>query len=252
MFNKKTILAGKLGAIAISATMVVVGGIFPTISYANQTEIPVEANKISTIHLVNPELSDNEITTIIKDYATEEGLSYENALSIFYNEAVEEKTELANNIKSRANTKANQALGSANYKGDVFYSKAWTGINHGHSGIYYNKANVIHAPGPGKSSKLQSAKDKLGLKGGIQIQYVNTSQANRDKAANYAYNKLRNKPYDTNFISNKKTTTKLNCSGLVWNAYKKSVNIDLDKNGGLGVYPADIRDSSKTVTYKKL
>jgi len=30
------------------------------------------------------------------------------------------------------------------------------------------------------------------------------------------------------------------------------VNIDLDKNGGLGVYPADIRDSSKTVTYKKL
>lgn len=44
----------------------------------------------------------------------------------------------------------------------------------------------------------------------------------------------------------------LNCSGLIGQAYKKSVNIDLDSNGGLAVYPSNIRDSKYTVTYKSL
>lgn len=53
---------------------------------------------------------------------------------------------------------------------------------------------------------------------------------------NHAYNKLRGKEYDINFAFNKNNTNKLNCSALVWFAYDH-VNIDLDKNGGPGVYP---------------
>jgi hypothetical protein len=52
------------------------------------------------------------------------------------------------------------------------------------------------------------------------------------------------------FAANKITMSKLNCSSLVWRAYKH-VNIDLDSNGGPGVYPADIRNSRFTSTYER-
>lgn len=44
----------------------------------------------------------------------------------------------------------------------------------------------------------------------------------------------------------------MNCSQLVWVAYMEAAGIDLDSNGGPGVYPYDIRDSSYTVTYQWL
>ena len=71
---------------------------------------------------------------------------------------------------------------------------------------------------------------------------VKTSQTKRNKAGSYAYNKLRGKKYSANFAVNKKTgSAKMNCSQLVWAAYKASVKIDLDGNGGLGVYPYNTR-----------
>lgn len=48
------------------------------------------------------------------------------------------------------------------------------------------------------------------------------------------------------------TGTTMNCSQLVWAAYMKSLNVDLDGNGGNGVYPGDIRDSPHTITYQTL
>ena len=84
-------------------------------------------------------------------------------------------------------------------------------------------------------------------------QYVKTTTASRNKAAGHAYKKLRNKSYNLNFAFNKSTTSsKMNCSQLVWAAYKASTKIDLDGNGGPGVYPYNIKDSSKTKTYKTL
>jgi hypothetical protein len=43
-----------------------------------------------------------------------------------------------------------------------------------------------------------------------------------------------------------------NCSKLVWGAYLLKAGLDIDKNGGAGVYPRDMRDSGHTVTYKTI
>jgi uncharacterized protein YycO len=37
-----------------------------------------------------------------------------------------------------------------------------------------------------------------------------------------------------------------NCSKLVWSAYKLKAKINLDDDGGTGVYPRDVRDAKET------
>ena len=93
---------------------------------------------------------------------------------------------------------------------------------------------------------------------------VSTSSSNVSAAAAWPYNNVPvNTPYDYDFVNNKSdyyyVTDELgnvygpysegdayNCSELVWKAYKKAASIDLDGNGGLGVYPNDIKNSSLT------
>ncbi|WP_301107544.1 YiiX/YebB-like N1pC/P60 family cysteine hydrolase [Sporosarcina sp.] len=253
MRKKKWLQKGSAGLIAI---MMVTGGAFPLSASAN--EDLKSKKKLSTIVSVNRELSIDEVNLLVQEYALSEGITESESLDSFYEEALVQQIEQKhNNLPSseedeysvQSVTNANQAPGVSRYKGDVMYSKAWTGVNHGHSAIYYTKSTVVHAPGISSKSRAESANNKIGLKNGIQIQYVDTTQTNRNKAADYAYTNFRNKPYDKSFASNKKTTTKLNCSGLVWNAYIKTAKVDLDGNGGPGVYPSNIRDSSKTVTY---
>lgn len=71
---------------------------------------------------------------------------------------------------------------------------------------------------------------------------VATSYSTQVKAADYARVHLTGKRYNNNFAWNKGSNIDtLNCSELVYKAYKRSVNIDLDFDGGLGVYPVDIR-----------
>ena len=63
---------------------------------------------------------------------------------------------------------------------------------------------------------------------GKDVSYIDTKQANRDKAANHAYNKFRDMPYDTNFYDNKDNSNgKLNCSELVWKMYRDALGIEL-------------------------
>lgn len=58
------------------------------------------------------------------------------------------------------------------------------------------------------------------------------------------------KGYDANFSDNKKNTVannkRMNCSELVWKAWKFKKNVDLDSNGGPGVYPNNIKNSNRT------
>jgi uncharacterized protein YycO len=82
---------------------------------------------------------------------------------------------------------------------------------------------------------------------------VQASISTQAKAADYAYRYMRGKPYSKNFYWNKGgDISDLNCSELVYKAYKRSVNIDLDGDGGLGVYPKDILNSPKTTTYQTI
>jgi len=141
-------------------------------------------------------------------------------------------------------------LGTAARKGDVFTAPATTlGIAHGHSGIYYTTATVIEAPGLGRVVK-KTAASSITVGAGAHKLYVITTQSKRDAAADWAATKL-GLNYNPFFADNKNIEDDVyNCSQIVWAAYMKKAAIDLDDNGGSAVYPVDIRDSSKTTSYK--
>jgi len=54
--------------------------------------------------------------------------------------------------------------------------------------------------------------------------------------------------YSFNFATNRTTGHygNKNCSKLIWSAFKFKAKIDINKNGGLRVYPRDVRDSGYT------
>ncbi|SMD19948.1 YiiX/YebB-like N1pC/P60 family cysteine hydrolase [Lentzea albidocapillata] len=139
-------------------------------------------------------------------------------------------------------------VGNSRYKGDIFHSYAKTVVPHNHVGIFYTTKIVVEAPGPKSLSQARTAAT-LNKCGPVYKMYVKAKQTTRNKAANYAYNSLRGKSYDLDFAINKTNTAlRLNCSELVWRAYKHA-GIELDSNGGPGVYPDNIKDDSSTVIY---
>ncbi|MFV0499865.1 MAG: hypothetical protein ACK5NF_07590 [Bacilli bacterium] len=75
------------------------------------------------------------------------------------------------------------------------------------------------------------------------------SEATREAVVSWAASKEK-RPYDFDFANNKQFTAaedlKYNCSELVWKAWKTKAGVDLDSNGGSGVYPNNIKDSSRT------
>ncbi|MBR1693325.1 MAG: hypothetical protein IJ711_11225 [Lachnospiraceae bacterium] len=75
------------------------------------------------------------------------------------------------------------------------------------------------------------------------------SSATRNKVADWAKKQV-NKKYDYGFADNKQNNSasnkKFNCSELVWKSWKFTANVDLDSNGGKGVYPNNIKDSNRT------
>jgi hypothetical protein len=142
-------------------------------------------------------------------------------------------------------------VGNSRYKGDIFHSYAKTVVPHNHVGIFYTTKTVVEAPGPTSRSQARTAAT-LNKCGPVLKMYVKAKQTTRDKAANYAYNELRGKFYDIDFNNNKTNTSLLlNCSELVWRAYK-AVGIELDANGGTGVYPNDIVLDDSTIVYSIL
>lgn len=139
-------------------------------------------------------------------------------------------------------------VGNSRYKGDIFHSYARTVVRHNHVGIFYTTKIVVEAPGPKSLSQARTAAT-LNKCGPVYKMYVKAKQSTRNKAANYAYNELRGKSYDTDFAINKiNSTLRLNCSELVWRAYKHA-GIELDNDGGTGVFPNDIKDDASTVIY---
>jgi uncharacterized protein YycO len=154
---------------------------------------------------------------------------------------------------SGGDCKEKKTVGNARNRGDIFHSHAKTADwDHDHVGMYYTTKTIVEAPGAGSKSKAVTA-STLKKCGPIVKMYVKAKQSSRDKAADYAYKHFRGKSYDLNFAGNKASSNDyLNCSELVWKAYKYAVDIELDKNGGPGVYPDDIRDDGSTVTYQTI
>lgn len=138
-------------------------------------------------------------------------------------------------------------------KGDVFFETASTiGIPHGHVGIYYTPDFIVESvPSTGvRKVKLIDKRVDSGSKI-LTLKKEYASSAARSAAADWANTRIGEK-YSYNFATNRLTSCSgdKNCSKLVWCSFKEKVNIDIDQDGGLGVYPIDIRDSSMFITLK--
>ncbi|MEW6918784.1 YiiX/YebB-like N1pC/P60 family cysteine hydrolase [Trueperella pyogenes] len=151
--------------------------------------------------------------------------------------------------RSGAKPSDDKGIGMARHRGDVFYTPSKSfGINHGHSGIYSYPQWIVEAlPGKGVAEHFYA---EVKVSSGAHKQSVSTSQGNRNRAANRARDFI-GKWYSPNFAFNKTANGPMNCSQVVWAAYKTATGIDLDSNGGHGVYPSDILNSRYTVTYQR-
>lgn len=165
------------------------------------------------------------------------------AAKIMYEELLEQK-KLSEVEKSNVSLFSTQILNSS-AQGDIFYETASTsGIAHGHVGIYYGTDSIVESVTSGVRRIARITK-QVGP-GARILRVSNTSVTQKNNAAKWANTQV-GQSYSYNFATNRSTscTGAKNCSKLVWCAYKETMNIDLDRNGGLGVYPKDIRDHSR-------
>ena len=163
-------------------------------------------------------------------------------------------------IEEVTNNKINTSRSSYNYTslgtalpGAIFYTPAVTsGINHGHVGIYVSNDKIAEAPGSNYYTRVIESRFVTVVQNETDI-YIVSSATNSQKlgAADWARElALLSRPYNDAFWANKscETTDNYNCSQLVWCAYNAITTINLDYNGGFGVYPNDII-SSNNLTY---
>ncbi len=178
------------------------------------------------------------------------------ALGRSLREAVEQALREAGDNSSRSTPRDdNDAvhLPPARRAGDIFYSDAATGVGrvqyeHGHNGIFVNVEDTIQALDPEQGVRLVLGASSKGVFNPI-MEEVHTDDAKRAKAAAYARTRVGS-GYNKDFAFNRRDwkdgeAGTYNCSQLVWASYMNASNagIDLDKDGGWGVWPKDIRDS---------
>lgn len=124
-----------------------------------------------------------------------------------------------------------------------------------HVGLYRKSTQIIEAIGKGVKTRNVGVQQEYPFKIYKVMKKDNSgrySKNNRKAVAAWAYAQL-GKPYDVDFSDNKRNNAgqnwSFNCSELVWKAWRFNgkVNPDLDSNGGLGVYPNNIKNSNRTV-----
>lgn len=232
---------------------------------AVNTSAATQSPLVAELMRYNPNMTSAQIQEQAQEIADEYGISAEEVMQIQLDEvraATQPVAEVSdgkllggveNQVMSSSSggEGAKVVLPNASYKGDIFWTPARTaGIAHGHVGIYTDSKTIVEAVGTGQVSRMVEAKN-VRVAEGSKLMYVNTTQATRNQAAQYS-TQMVGKPYNNNFFYNHKVDDdSYNCSQLVWAAYKKT-GLDLDSDGGWGVYPNDILNSNKTVTYRTL
>lgn len=252
------------GLFALTAlTFTCMSGITPA-----GAETTFEQNLDYIVTSVGAEANDQAIRTEmlegLQEYAQEQGLTLEQAAQQVADESRSYSTNTFPN-ETAGSSHAGQAnlnsgggarkvaMNASRYIGDVFYSSNSTaGIQHGHNGIYYRTTHYVEATGFKEGITKVYAGAPVAPAPAYKY-YVgwNRQSPNKIKAANFALAQV-GKGYNGAFFNNKKIVSNTyNCSQLVWAAYKSTdPNVDLDSNGGPGVYPADIAKSHWTTWYE--
>lgn len=210
-----------------------------------------EVTNIDRLLDLQPGLSREELMEGIEETAKSMGKSETEVIDLALNELEQTIAEEQGESRLRGGSSGARYLTSADRKGDIFYTPSSTlGIQHGHVGIYYAKNRIVESiPSTGVRNITHTSRN---VEKNAVMQLVNTTQAKRNAAADWANSRVGKDAYSYNFVTNRQTahTGAKNCSKLLWSAYIQKAGIDIDRNGGTGVYPIDIRDSSYTRTYK--
>lgn len=148
-------------------------------------------------------------------------------------------------------SQGDQRLVRARQVGDAYYTPSRTGVvDHGHVGLY-TAVDQITEITAGRRVYTIPYHGRWVQRRSVLFE-VRASAAERADAAAWALSRVGVDPYSYNFATNRLTghVGAKNCSKLVWSAYRATAGLDLDVNGGLGVYPRDVRDATRSATYR--
>jgi len=221
-----------------------------------QTAFGDSGDRIDELVALNPGSTRVEMEAAVDAYVSASGASRDEVIEQAIAEgrqsvAAAQQARVVD--RSVRGSEATVALGKGRSKGDIFISPSKTLVyEHGHTGIYFDTSTIVEAPGPGELSRSTSALTRQIARGTVKAITL-VSNAEAASAGKYAYDSLRGKPYNYIFAFNRDADgSSMNCSQLVWAAYIKTVGIDLDSDGGPGVYPYDIKNSYWLGLYETL
>lgn len=242
-----------------------------SIVYANNDEETLKNELLENMIKVNQSMGivltqddvielENSIVTDVNNQSESTGISKENIYQNYLNELDQEINldDLSSNGQKSISKLGTYVLPKSSV-GDIFFIDNDAPYNH--VGMYVSADTIVEsmpggwiAPGYTRSDGVVKypvydimAHQALVPGGDSAILEVKSATYNQKvMAASWITSgSVIGKPYDYIFITNKgdDDDDAFNCSELVWKAYYRKANIDLDSNGGPAVYPNNIYDS---------
>lgn len=217
---------------------------------------PVKAVKTTNyaeeIAALQPGTTPEEIMKSASQIAKQQHVKQDVILKQFYEEIIADKAEGDRLAKKSGMSIMGGSSGTkklpTSAKGNIYYTNSYTAYyNHGHVGMYSAADKIVESvPSDGVRQIAYNARD---VEDNSIVQTVNVTSSQKTSAADWAVSRVGD-PYSFNFVNNRNTghDGAKNCSKLLWSAFLLKANIDIDSNGGLGVYPRDITSSSYTTT----
>ncbi|RJS50946.1 hypothetical protein C2H96_11760 [Bacillus subtilis] len=223
------------------------GGLFVSPAKAAKT-----TNYAEEIAALQPGTTPEEIMKSASQIAKQQHVEQDVILKQFYKEITADKAEGDRLAKESGMSIMGGSSGTkklpTSAKGNIYYTNSYTAYyNHGHVGMYSAADKIVESvPSDGVRQIAYNARD---VEDNSIVQTVSVSSSKKTAAADWAVSKVGD-PYSFNFVNNRNTghDGAKNCSKLLWSAFLLKAGIDIDSNGGLGVYPRDITSSSYTTT----
>ena len=204
---------------------------------------------LDEISTLQPDVSTEEMMSSVKEIAKNTGETEQQILEQIYKELKNDQAQglaEANSNQTSGGSGGTVSVGNST-KGNFYYTPSQTAyLDHGHVGLYYTSTTIVESVPSSGVRTISTTARKVDSSGAL-VKSVSTSTTNRNNAANWAYSQV-GQSYSYNFATNRSTghNGAKNCSKLIWSSYKLNGNLDLDKDGGLGVYPRDVRDAPGT------
>ncbi len=216
---------------------------------AKETETSRYAKEIAELQQGT---TPQDVLRSAKELAKQKHVSTEAILKQFHQEITADKVQGDVNASKERLSAMGGSSGTKKLpkstKGNIYYTNSYTAYyNHGHVGMYSAADKIVESvPGDGVRQIAYNGRE---VEDNSIVQTVKVTDAQKQAAADWAVSRVGDE-YSFNFVNNRNTGHEgaKNCSKLLWSAFLLKAGIDIDSNGGLGVYPRDITSSPYTTT----